>query len=479
MKRKALAVMLVFGVFALMGITGNPGSLVWTFLDNPYSSNYDGAGIPLVIDQRANFPADFYQRVTAALPESRDIRNTNPDYIASDFGANVYLEKEADVWMNFLHEGAGYQNSVGYFTYTDATVPQTKSDLQETIVFPNSSFYNSGGSANGLRTGDTMYIGRFPAGTYIGFVLVSNGFSASTGVKANQNTDWIFYTLSGLNSETEASLKPHTVLFYDLVTHCAVLGMEDILRTNGSCDHDFNDVLITVSSNPVEAISSSLIRPLPGPADRDKDGVLDANDDFPDDPARAFIVSYPSPDNWGTIAFEDMWPKQGDYDMNDLVMRYQITQIENSMGQVKDLQITTQIQARGASRTSGFGIELTNIVPSSLDSATMTINNNAATTITPEAGQPYLTWIFFDNAGYLRAHTRRILVFQHGGQRTQAGRTGVHAQDDVQESACSRDTGRRPLQPVPVQHGGPEHRSASARLPPHQAGQHRTVRHRR
>jgi LruC domain-containing protein len=30
----------------------------------------------------------------------------------------------------------------------------------------------------------------------------------------------------------------------------------------------------------------------------------------------------------------------------------------------------------------------------------MTINDNGAATITPETGQPYLTWIFFDNAGY-------------------------------------------------------------------------------
>ncbi len=400
MKRIVFGTAIIAAAFTLTGISGNPGSLVWTFLHNPYSSNYDAAGIPLVIDQKANFPSDFYQRVTAALPESRDIRNTNPDYIASDFSADVYIEKLADVWVSFLHEGAGYQNSVGYFTYTGDVPPVTKIGLSEIILFPNSSFYNSGGSNNGLRTGDSVYLGRFPAGTHIGFVLVSNGFSSSTGVKTNQDTDWIFYTLSGLNAETQASLKPHTVLFYDQVTHSAVLGMEDILRTNASCDHDFNDVLITVNSNPVEAITSSLLRPLPSPSDRDKDGVLDANDDYPDDPARAFNITYPSKDNWGTLAFEDMWPTQGDYDMNDLVMRYQITQVEDSQGRVKDLEMTMQIQARGASRTSGFGVELTNVVPSALDSATMTINDKTAVAIPPETGQPYLTWIFFDNASY-------------------------------------------------------------------------------
>lgn len=400
MKRIMIALLLTAGGLSLTGLTGAPGNLAWSFLRGPYAGNYDSAGIPRVIDQKAAFPADFYSRVSGALPEGRDVRNTNPDYIASDFAANVYLEKEADVWANFLHEGAGYRNSFGYFAYTADAVPASKWDIREVIVFPNSSFYNAGGGAAGLRTGDSVYLGRFAGGTYIGFVIVADGFDTAKGVKTNHNADLIYYTLGDINSEVTASLKPHTVLLYDQQTRSAVLGMEDILRSSSSCDQDFNDVILTVSSNPVEAITSSLIRPLPQVVDRDKDGVLDSNDDFPDDPARAFLVPYPSGNTWGTLAFEDQWPKQGDYDMNDLVLRYQVTQVEDSQGRVKDLQITAQIQARGASRPSGFGIELTNVPAASLESATMTINSNAAATATPEKGQKHLTWIFFDNGSY-------------------------------------------------------------------------------
>lgn len=397
MKRVVYGLVLVGGALSLTGLSGSAGSLIWTFLHNPYTANYDGSGVPLVIDQKAVFSAGFENRVVGSLPEGHDVRNLNPAYIASDNSSNLYLLRDTDLWLNFLHEGAGYRSSLGYFTYTAGTVPQSPYDVRETIVFPNSSFYNSGGSAAGLHSGDSMHLGHLLAGTYVGFVLVSNGWNGTTGVKRDQSANWIFYSLPGLNPETNAGVKPHTVVFYDAATQKTIVGFEDWLRSDPSCDHDFNDVMFTVTSNPADAVNTLLLQPVPPVLDRDLDGLVDSIDAFPDDPLRAYIDSYPSKNVWGTVTFEDQWPKQGDYDMNDLTMRYQVTQVVNSGNQVKDIQVTAQIQARGASVPSGFGIELTNVVPSSVESATMTINNHAATVATPEAGQKYLTWIFFEN----------------------------------------------------------------------------------
>jgi LruC domain-containing protein len=399
MKRILCASLLTVGCMAMTGLSGNPGNLAWTFLLDPYSSNYDASGIPLVIFNNLNLTPSFYDRVGAALPELRDVRNTNPDYTAADVASDIHLTKDADISVNFVHEGSSFKNSLGYFTYTAATIPKTKWDVLETIVVPNVSFSSSGGSPAGLKSTDTVYVGRFPAGTYVGFVLVSNGYDSETGVKANQNTDWIFYSASGLNSEDSASLKKHSVLLYDTIGKIMVVGVEDTLRTDPSADNDMNDAVVAVVSDPPDAMDTTNVVPLPEVTDRDKDGVLDSNDDFPDDPTRAFNVEYPSGGSWGTLAFEDQWPKQGDYDMNDLVVRYQAAQIEDNQGRIKDLQIAVQIQARGASLPSGFGIELTNVPPTSLESATMTTNNSAATAVAPEAGQEFLTWIFFNNAG--------------------------------------------------------------------------------
>ncbi len=45
------------------------------------------------------------------------------------------------------------------------------------------------------------------------------------------------------------------------------------------------------------------------------DGVPNDEDDYPEDPTRAFN-SYDT----ASVAFEDLWPAMGDYDFNDLVL---------------------------------------------------------------------------------------------------------------------------------------------------------------
>jgi len=57
--------------------------------------------------------------------------------------------------------------------------------------------------------------------------------------------------------------------------------------------------------------------------DSDGDGIQDADDDFPNDPARAFINFFPAA-GYGSLAFEDLWPGKGDYDFNDLVVVLQL-----------------------------------------------------------------------------------------------------------------------------------------------------------
>ena len=54
--------------------------------------------------------------------------------------------------------------------------------------------------------------------------------------------------------------------------------------------------------------------------DTDNDGIIDFYDEYPDDPDKAYDTYTPSIYGWGTYAFEDLWPNQGDYDFNDLVI---------------------------------------------------------------------------------------------------------------------------------------------------------------
>lgn len=93
--------------------------------------------------------------------------------------------------------------------------------------------------------------------------------------------------------------------------------------------------------------------------DRDGDGILDVVDEFPDDAERAFTQLYPieSPDGWGTLAFEDLWPDQGDYDFNDFVIDYKLELTLNADNLIKDIEGEFSLRAVGALKKNGFAIE--------------------------------------------------------------------------------------------------------------------------
>lgn len=399
--KKLLTMLVLLAVATSAGAltVGNSGQLIWTYFAGDYASNYDARGIPLsMIDTDIDLNNAFWATINNALAERVDLRFQNTYYIADDAGSNLRLDEAGEVFVTFLHEGAGYKNSFGYFTYQDGQAPLTKEQVAETIVFPNSSFHNSGGSSRGMRSGDTINLGLFPAGTNIGFVIVSNGYGGSGGVKSYQDRDWIFYTLQNLNAENDPGLRPHTVLLYDEASESVILGMEDILRTSGSCDHDFNDLIFTVYANPPTAIETETLVEVPASTDADNDGVPDNNDDFPNDPERAITTTYPSANGWGTLAFEDNWPDEGDYDLNDLVLRYRYTQTLDASNRIKDIEATFEITARGATFSNGFGLHLPGVAASLVESAALSINGSPETPVAVEAGQSEASFVVIDNA---------------------------------------------------------------------------------
>ena len=410
----------------------------WNYLYGDYGQ-YNSYGVPWAIWDLppVEFPAEFYSRLSAALPESTDIRLTNPAYITAN-GANLDIVEEADVFFTFLHEGAGYRNSIGFFTYPTDSPPTSRSEITEVVVFPNLSYgserelvcqdnvqtvavpgaqvaarLNDGAALgpcpgdysmerDGMLTGDTVLLGRFYPGTSIGFFVIANGWDSTNGVKPSQSEDWIFYSAANLNAETDPGLRAHTVLLYDEPTETVVLGMEDILRTRAGCDHDFNDAMFTIQSNPPEGIDTSTFIEVPEPVDTDGDGVVDGNDAFPEDPTRAFINYYPSKTTFATLSFEDRWPFMGDYDMNDLVIRYQIEEVVSRSGAIRDVKFSVRPVARGASYHNGLAWEITGVPRNSVDQAQVRVNDGEWRLTQPEVGNASASFVLFRDA---HAHT--------------------------------------------------------------------------
>lgn len=91
--------------------------------------------------------------------------------------------------------------------------------------------------------------------------------------------------------------------------------------------------------------------------DTDGDGVSDVLDEYPTDASKAYNNYYPSTLGYATVAFEDLWPSRGDYDMNDVVMKYKYNVVTNASNNVAQVIGNYTLLASGGSLQNGFGIE--------------------------------------------------------------------------------------------------------------------------
>ena len=293
--------------------------------------------------------------VNTCLPEYRPIPSVHPEYISDQAVSTLNVISETDVYVTFVSEGAGYLNGVGFYTYPTNTPPTTIAEAGDvTFIYPNAS----GGLQDGLISGDKVNIGHFSPGTSIGFVLFQNAWKFNSA-KNSYDVDLSglkFYSNSVLNPEPSSANKKHTVLLHNVPNQLFVVGFEDIQRQNddGSasiyCDQDFNDLVLFATTDGVSTVG--LVPTPTTPDDCDNDGVLDAADAFPCDPIRAY-KSYFS----GSLAFEDNWPKKGDYDMNDLVVNYTYEMVSNASNNVVEMTGKFVPKAAGAAYKNGFGVQ--------------------------------------------------------------------------------------------------------------------------
>lgn len=337
------------------------GKYVWSFLSGeawPSGYNQNTGKPDNLIYARDSYPKDFFERISNALPEAR----VNEAFLTDDEGSNITLDEEGEVFITFIHEGAGYKNSFGFFTFDKNNPPTSKEEIRETIVFPNLSFPH-------LTNGHRVSIGTFPAGTSIGFFIAANAFWYDTGVKDFAAP--YYYSLKGLNPDPTDELKQHNVLLLDQEVNEVIIGFEDLPRTWG--DNDFNDAVFSVKTTPETALDTSNLFVIPDADDSDADGVLDGDDEFPNDFNRAFSTFYPSNSEWVTLAYEDNWPNNGDYDMNDLVIRERLQTIYNANNQITGFKVSGYIEARGASFHNGFALRILSVSSNNFDSASLTI----------------------------------------------------------------------------------------------------------
>jgi LruC domain-containing protein len=364
-----------------------------------YVGSFSSNGLPnYLVNPGDQVSTSLLDDLNATLPSGQSVPNNNPQYLATSNEFDIAIDAMSDVWMTFLSEGAGYKNSLAYFVYDTGNPPVTESDIDSIfILLPNASLAGAGGN---LNAGDKVFLGTFPAGKTISWVLLQNAYSSSSNTVSS--TAERFYSLADLNPESNSTKRQHTVQFVDNGRQLSVNGFEDLNRQFPSAnpsgyrsDNDFEDLLFYVTANPWSGIDNTDIYPLVTSNDEDGDGVKDDVDAYPNDAQRASDVNFS-----GSIGFEDLWPTQGDYDFNDLVMAYDITHVMNAQNEVIDVEADWTIRAVGAGFKNGFGWEFEGITPSAVASVTgSSLQDNIVTLAAngTESGQSNATVIAFDN----------------------------------------------------------------------------------
>lgn len=186
----------------------------------------------------------LYANILGLFPRSNNNMKKHPALFDDTYTQRIVLTKDTEVFVTFIGEEASRSNTLGWYAYQENETPRANYDIKEQVIFPIVSH-------GVLEAGDTRKInlGKFKAGTVIGFYLIVSGWNAqSQTIDFKQN---ILYTDALLN---KGGVKQH-ILFSEKQCNDLIVGFEDT-NLNVS-DHDFNDILFKVSDNDQQHPSTS------------------------------------------------------------------------------------------------------------------------------------------------------------------------------------------------------------------------------
>ena len=269
-------------------------------------------------DNKITIPGDVLTIINTTLKEG----GTCPKQYrqAIDFEINDPEGRNAEVSIRIIGGTSGAASAFGYYCYrADASLSEIKK-APKCIVFPNTlmdNYYNK--KASGLQGGESVKLHYIdPDGVKIGWFLLNDSFYGGNNKP--------FYSTTKLNGDG----RTHTAAFR--IDDFVVLSFEDWT------DQDYNDIQFNVWSNPIEAIIN------PDIPDIKPDG---GNED------KKYSLEYK-----GIIAFEDNWPRKGDYDLNDVIVKYQSVLNFNDANQALSTEDTYELLWSGATFKNGFAYQL-------------------------------------------------------------------------------------------------------------------------
>lgn len=258
--------------------------------------------------------------------------------------ADLYVEEdETAVVLTALRGWTCWNSSLGYYYYRYDQAPASLKDVKVYAVFPNTQMtWNNGSlqaSPQGIKKGTAVQLKyfddpeypkgkNFPKGYYIGFILACNAWNTYfTGFNSYTLTEG-FYASStkGFSTKVNSGIDVRTAMFKDKNSNIAI-AFEDFMD-----DQNFTDVVFSLKANPE-------ITNVP-PVDEDLNTTIEKT---------------------GVYAFEDEWPKAGDYDMNDVLVQYTYQKVFNIFNEIlSESFIFKTLYNKSTVFTNGLGFILSN-----------------------------------------------------------------------------------------------------------------------
>ena len=314
------------------------GERVYQDWQTPLGTWDDRSGAPSYlidkskVDQELIFSDEdmegLYATVSQVLNANKACRKTYRDH------EDLVLDKASEVTITMLGGSTCWNSSLGYYYYEVGKEPTDTKDLNIIMLFPNTqdgngtrfdsrkNDYNGNIGVNrgdaiqlmyypNIADGDLSVVSNvFPANTKIGFILKSHGWGmqgedyvikgfAENDRKYNvwgASTPGLSYCKVPAGFENKKS--PYQYPNPDGDSRSAKFayktvdgGKYAIVSFEDACnDEDYDDIIFALK--PIDAF-----KPLP---EIESDRVVTE----------------------GVYAFEDLWPAQGDYDMNDVVVDF-------------------------------------------------------------------------------------------------------------------------------------------------------------
>lgn len=294
------------------------------------------SGLPML-----TVPSNVWKTINTVLPGDGK-GEVDPKVLKN---GDIHVTEEAEVDLYFIGQECLYMNTLAYYCYETANPPAAPADIKvQTIAFPNATEIADHGTywpGTMVRDYGALFKGegvrlhyfdkdgidrgtKFPAGISIGWILYSNGYNVTRyPFGAVESGYGPIYSNKNLMNGI-----PHVAVFRhgDFV----VTGFEDTRKMAAGDSRDYRDLMFHVASTPTGAITPEI------------------PDVDPEQPSDAEVNYY------GILTFEDLWPAQGDFDMNDVVIKYASTVIYNKNNQVTGTRNQYTVLWSGADLDNSF-----------------------------------------------------------------------------------------------------------------------------